>query len=959
MKNLLLSVFALVTVLCLIAGIVTAQTIPIATGSGVTVLPDPDMRDGHVFTITDYGAISGGSALTNRLAIDSAITLCAAAGGGTVIIPDGDFKSFTIHLQSNVGLHFNSKNSIIRAAVNGTGTGKDGGNYDAPEVNLFVGLQDEGHSHWANSLITGVGLSNIMISGPGLIDGSYMNGSVAVNVLSGNDAGEVSTRTAAGSPGIANKAFGLKNDTNIIFRDFSIKNGGHFAILGSGVVNWTVDGIIVDGNRDAFDIDCCQNLTVRNSVFNSLTDDAIVMKASFGLGVYMPCQNILIQNDTVSGYDAGSVLDRVYSAQKMVASDADGPTARIKFGTEGTCGLNTVTVQNCTFDRSRGFCLESVDGANCSDITMTDCTMKNVSSSPIFIRLGDRGRAPVTGIHTTESVSQSNDVRLDDAGFILPNLPKYGSWPATRYIPSYSKNTNAPIGGGNTANGGSLNVSIVNQTAPTRLNANSIQPTNPLYANAVGPDFAVVKNINISNVTIQNADPRYPILIQGLVGHPIQNVNISNITVEYRGYLKMEDAVEQRQLNQNWTYVAYQSNSASQSLPWLANTFFSKNEGLLPRISWDSTANSGVGGWTDDPYNIPEMPREYPEPSILGVVPAYGIYARHVSGLTVNNVALHFIAADERPAVVLDDVDQASFTSFTADINPGVPVFVKVTNTKKRLPDCEYVLNQPYTTTSVTNLSVPVGLAVQEDTVNRPAPGTPSDTYYNYPTAPSTAHPYSFTVANNVYPKPASVYPYLSGFVLPVELASFTATVNRLNAQLSWTTATEVNNYGFDIEKRAVSDKQSAANSWAKVGFVKGNGTSNVQHTYSFSENVTESGTYAYRLKQIDNSGAFKYSQEAQVTIGVVPKVFALNQNYPNPFNPTTTISFTLAQDGITVLRIFDILGREVATLANDMMKAGVLQQVTFDASRFSSGVYFSCLENNGLRQIKKIMLMK
>jgi hypothetical protein len=195
--------------------------------------------------------------------------------------------------------------------------------------------------------------------------------------------------------------------------------------------------------------------------------------------------------------------------------------------------------------------------------------------------------------------------------------------------------------------------------------------------------------------------------------------------------------------------------------------------------------------------------------------------------------------------------------------------------------------------------------------------------------------------------------------VLPVELASFTASVNRLNAQLSWTTATEVNNYGFDIEKRAVSDKQSAANSWAKVGFVKGNGTSNVQHTYSFSENVTESGTYAYRLKQIDNSGAFKYSQEAQVTIGVVPKVFALNQNYPNPFNPTTTISFTLAQDGITVLRIFDILGREVATLANDMMKAGVLQQVTFDASRFSSGVYFSCLENNGLRQIKKIMLMK
>ena len=198
----------------------------------------------------------------------------------------------------------------------------------------------------------------------------------------------------------------------------------------------------------------------------------------------------------------------------------------------------------------------------------------------------------------------------------------------------------------------------------------------------------------------------------------------------------------------------------------------------------------------------------------------------------------------------------------------------------------------------------------------------------------------------------------ITNVALPVELTSFTASVNRLDAQLEWSTATEVNNYGFEIEKRAVSNKQSTASNWTKIGFVKGNGTSNVKQSYSFSENVTESGRYAYRLKQIDNDGAFKYSQEAEVTIEV-PKVFTLNQNYPNPFNPTTTISFTLAQDGITVLRIFDILGREVATLANGDMKAGVVQHVTFDASRLSSGIYFSCLENNGLRQIKKIVLMK
>jgi hypothetical protein len=200
--------------------------------------------------------------------------------------------------------------------------------------------------------------------------------------------------------------------------------------------------------------------------------------------------------------------------------------------------------------------------------------------------------------------------------------------------------------------------------------------------------------------------------------------------------------------------------------------------------------------------------------------------------------------------------------------------------------------------------------------------------------------------------------PAITDHFLPVELTSFTASVSQLNTTLQWSTATEVNNYGFDIERRVVSNQPSAVSSWTKVGFVQGNGTSNDKHSYSFSENITVSGTYAYRLKQIDNGGAFKYSQEAQVTIEV-PKVFMLNQNYPNPFNPTTTISFTLAQDGMTTLKIFDIMGREVATLANGMMKAGVIQQVTFDASRLSSGIYFSCLENNGLRQIKKIVLMK
>jgi hypothetical protein len=194
--------------------------------------------------------------------------------------------------------------------------------------------------------------------------------------------------------------------------------------------------------------------------------------------------------------------------------------------------------------------------------------------------------------------------------------------------------------------------------------------------------------------------------------------------------------------------------------------------------------------------------------------------------------------------------------------------------------------------------------------------------------------------------------------VLPVELAAFTASSANAKTALTWTTATEVNNYGFEIERRLVNNQSSTLNSWMKIGFVKGSGTSNNEHSYSYIDANVSSGTYAYRLKQIDNNGTFKYSGEAEVTIAV-PKVLALNQNYPNPFNPTTMIAFTLAQDGFTTLKIYDVLGREVATLVNGEMKAGIMNTVNFNASKLSSGVYFSRLESSGNIQIKKMLLMK
>ena len=112
---------------------------------------------------------------------------------------------------------------------------------------------------------------------------------------------------------------------------------------------------------------------------------------------------------------------------------------------------------------------------------------------------------------------------------------------------------------------------------------------------------------------------------------------------------------------------------------------------------------------------------------------------------------------------------------------------------------------------------------------------------------------------------------------LPVELTSFTAAANSNTADLKWNTATEVNNYGFEVQRTVNSG------SWAKVSFVAGNGTSNVPHNYSYTDKVGTAGTYSYRLKQIDHNGAFTYSQEVQVTIAV-PKVLALSQNFPDPF---------------------------------------------------------------------------
>jgi hypothetical protein len=189
---------------------------------------------------------------------------------------------------------------------------------------------------------------------------------------------------------------------------------------------------------------------------------------------------------------------------------------------------------------------------------------------------------------------------------------------------------------------------------------------------------------------------------------------------------------------------------------------------------------------------------------------------------------------------------------------------------------------------------------------------------------------------------------------LPVQLTSFTAAANRLDAVLRWSTATETNNYGFEIERRSVGSNQ-----YQKVGFVAGAGTSTSPREYSYVDARLAPGRYAYRIKQIDNDGSFAYYSAAELEIGAAAKVFALEPNYPNPFNPETMIEFTLPGDGRAVLKIYNTLGQEVATLFNEDATAGRIYQARFDGSSLPSGVYFYTLSHGGQQQVRKLLLVR
>jgi hypothetical protein len=346
------------------------------------------------YNVKESGAKADGQTSDTKI-INKLIEDAAATGGGTIYFPAGNYLCGSIHLRNNICLFLEQGATLIASS--------DSNDFDKPEPSINDTYQDYGHSHWHNSFIWGENLHDISIIGTGKIWGKGL------------------VRNGRKGDMKPNKAISLLNCRNVIIKDVTIFHGGWFAILATGVDNFTLDNLKVDTNRDGFDIDCCKNVRVSNCTVNSPFDDGICLKSSFGLGYSRATENVTITNCQVSGYDEGTLLDGTYKREGRGVPDGGAATGRIKFGTESNGGFKNIAISNCVFDFCRGLALETVDGALLEDVTISNITMRDIVNAPIFIRLGARMRGP-----DTIPIGQCRRIIIEN--IVAWNVdPKYGS----------------------------------------------------------------------------------------------------------------------------------------------------------------------------------------------------------------------------------------------------------------------------------------------------------------------------------------------------------------------------------------------------------------------------------------------------------------------------------------------------------------------------------------------------
>ncbi|MCC6549140.1 MAG: T9SS type A sorting domain-containing protein, partial [Ignavibacteriaceae bacterium] len=297
-------------------------------------------------------------------------------------------------------------------------------------------------------------------------------------------------------------------------------------------------------------------------------------------------------------------------------------------------------------------------------------------------------------------------------------------------------------------------------------------------------------------------------------------------------------------------------------------------------------------------------------------------------------------------------------------IDVGVTVSSTFTNTPL---DASKVVNAAWTLTNVSGSGTPdLDLTLEWASAQHAGSfSTASDIFIGYYNSGWTGHEATLTdLGSGRYSANAIGFASLTEFgvgntgSLPVELTSFNGKVANGKINLNWNTATEVNNYGFEVERaKAVSGNQNFQ--FAKVGFVEGNGNSNSPKSYSFTDANVTAGIYIYRLKQVDTDGQFEYSQVIEVSVANLINGYLLEQNYPNPFNPSTIIKFGFQNDTRAEVKVYNVIGAEVATLFNGIADAGRIYEVTFDASGLASGTYFYKLVTPDKTDVRKMILMK
>lgn len=347
------------------------------------------------YNVMDFGAKGDGKVLDSP-AINAAIEEAVRNGGGQVLLPAGTYLSGSIRLKSNIDLHLAAGAKILAVNPRKFKQPKEGPKvvlYDESEsFGGFPEYQDGGHTYFHNSLIWAEGQTNVSITGHGMIDGE------GLTKKDTEKAGQV----MGGSIGTGDKAIALKTCRQVTIRDITIYRGGHFGIIMTGCDVSTIDNVVIDTNRDGFDIDCCKYMTITNCKINTPSDDALVLKSSFALKKHVATEHIAISNCNITGFKCGTLLDGTY-----IPEPVGWVCGRFKLGTESNGGYRNISLTNCTFMYSSGLAFEEVDQGRMENIVVSNITMSHVHHYPIYITTGCRNRGPKEIEMTDENGNRS------------------------------------------------------------------------------------------------------------------------------------------------------------------------------------------------------------------------------------------------------------------------------------------------------------------------------------------------------------------------------------------------------------------------------------------------------------------------------------------------------------------------------------------------------------------------